>query len=98
MSGGEGYSQLKVQQYLDDVSRLDISPDQTQWYNIDVAAILSGTNVVDHEVDESSGSSLLFLERSVMLCCPKSGQMHHYPKHLLHCFVDDNRNKCDAVD
>ena len=25
-----------------------------------------------------------------------SGKMHHYPKHLLHCFVDDNR--CDFKD
>jgi|TARA_B100000809_G_scaffold90779_1_gene89303 hypothetical protein len=98
MSGEEAYTQLKVQQYLDDVSRLDISPDQTQWYNVDVASILSGTRILGHEVDESSGSSLLFLERSVMLCCPESGRMHHFPKHLLHCFVDDNRSKCDAPD
>ena len=98
MRGDEAYTQLKVQQYLDDVSRLSISPDQTQWYNVDVASVLSGTKIVDHEVDESSGSSLLFLERSVMLCCPESGSMHHYPKHLLHCFVDDNRTKCDAPD
>ena len=98
MSGEEAYTQLKVQQYLDDVSRLDISPDQTQWYNVDVASILSGTKILGHEVDESSGSSLLFLERSVMLCCPESGRMHHFPKHLLHCFVDDNRSKCDAPD
>ena len=33
-----------------------------------------------------------------MLCCPKSGRIHHYPKHLLHCFVDDNRSKSIDVD
>ena len=81
MGVDEGYTQLKVQQYLDDVSRLNISPDQTQWYNVDVANMLSDTRIIGHEVDESSGSSLLFLERSVMLCCPESGKM---PLSLIH--------------
>ena len=93
MGADEGYTQLKVQQYLDDVSRLNIPAEQTQWYNVDVANMLADTRIKGHEVDETSGSSLLFLERSVMLCCPESGRMHHFPKHLLHCFVDDNRSK-----
>ena len=97
MGADEGYTQLKVQQYLDDVSRLNIPAEQTQWYNVDVANMLADTRIKGHEVDETSGSSLLFLERSVMLC-PESGRMHHFPKHLLHCFVDDNRSKCDAAD
>ena len=83
MGADEGYAQLKVQQYLDDVSMLNIPASQTQWYNVDVANMLADTNIKGHEVDESSGSSLLFLERSVMLCCPESGKMHHFPKHLL---------------
>ena len=98
MGVDEGYTHLQVQQYLDDVSRLNISPDQTQWYNVDVANMLSDTCIMGHEVDESSGSSLLFLERSVMLCCPESGSMHHFPKNLIHCFIDDNRSKCDSPD
>jgi len=98
MGVDEGFTQLKVQQYLDDVSRLNIPSSQTQWYNVDVANMLADTRIMGHEVDETSGSSLLFLERSVMLCCPESGKMHHFPKHLLHCFVDDNRSKCDAAD
>ena len=32
---------LKVQQYLDDVSRLNIPASQTQWYNVDVANMLA---------------------------------------------------------
>ena len=67
MGGDEGYTQLKVQQYLDDVSRLNIPAEQTQWYNVDVANMLADTRIKGHEVDETSGSSLLFLERSVML-------------------------------
>ncbi|MEL0214102.1 MAG: hypothetical protein VXA41_06815 [Euryarchaeota archaeon] len=34
MGADEGYTQLKVQQYLDDVSRLNIPAEQTQWYNV----------------------------------------------------------------
>ena len=48
--------------------------------------------LIGHDIDEATGASLLFLEKSVMMCCPNSGRMHHYPKHLLHCFVDDKRN------
>ena len=33
-----------------------------------------------------------------MLCSPSSGKMQHFPKHLLHCFVDDNREKCSEHD
>ena len=93
MGADEGYTQLKVQQYLDDVSRLNIPAEQTQWYNVDVASLISNTNILGHEVDENTGSSLIFLDRSVMFCCPKSGKIHHYPKHLLHCFVDDKRGQ-----
>ena len=62
MGADEGYTQLKVQQYLDDVSRLNIPAEQTQWYNVDVANMLADTRIKGHEVDETSGSSLLFLE------------------------------------
>ena len=67
-----------------------------RWYNVDVATLLNRTRIVGHEVDTETGQSLVFFDRSLMLCCPVSGKMHHYPKHLLHCFVDDNR--CDFSD
>ena len=92
--------QLRVQEYLDDVSELDIPSAQTEWYNVDVASLLIGSKVLGHEVDQSTGDSLLFLERSVMRCSPSEGKMQHFPKHLLHCFVDDNRcesNEHDGV-
>ena len=69
----------------------------SQWYNVDVASLLNGSSIVGHELDPDSGTSLIFLKRSAMLCCPQSGRIHHFPKHLLHCFVDDNRtNQKDA--
>ncbi len=98
MSGEETASQLRVQEYLDDVSELDIPSSQTQWYNVDVASLLTSTKILGHEVCTCTGDSLLFLERSVMLCSPSSGKMQHFPKHLLHCFVDDNREKCSEHD
>ena len=79
---------LRIQEFLDDISKLQLSFAFSQWYNVDVASLISNTNILGHEVDENTGSSLIFLDRSVMFCCPKSGKIHHYPKHLLHCFVD----------
>ena len=98
MSGEETTGQLRVQEYLDDVSELDIPSSQTQWYNIDVASLLTSTKIIGHEVDKCTGNSLLFLEKSAMLCSPSSGKMQHFPKNLLHCFVDANRDKCDEHD
>jgi hypothetical protein len=98
MSAEETMAHLRVQEYLDDVSELDIPSSQTEWYNVDVASLLSGSKVLGHEVDQSTGDSLLFLEKSVMLCSPSAGKMQHFPKHLLHCFVDDNRCECSEHD
>ena len=98
MSGEETMAHLRVQEYLDDVSDLDIPSSQTEWYNVDVASLLTGSKVLGHEVDQCTGDSLLFLERSVMLCSPSAGKMQHFPKHLLHCFVDDNRCECSEHD
>ena len=98
MSQEEAVSQLKIQEYLDEVSGLDIPLSHSEWYNIDVASMLNGTRIEGHDIDPISGSSLVFLPSSVMLCCPKSGRLHHYPKNLLHCFVDDNRSTSNEVD
>ena len=98
MSAEETVAQLRVQEYLDDVSDLNIPSSQTEWYNVDVASLLTGSKVLGHEVDQCTGDSLLFLERSVMLCSPSAGKMQHFPKHLLHCFVDDNRCDCNEHD
>ena len=70
---------LRVQEYLDDVSELDIPSSQTEWYNVDVASLLTGSKVLGHEVDQCTGDSLLFLEKSVMLCSPSAGKMQHFP-------------------
>jgi hypothetical protein len=93
----ETVSQLGIQEYLDEVSGLDIPSSFSQWYNVDVASLLDGTSIVGHELDPDSGTSLIFLKRSAMLCCPESGRIHHFPKHLLHCFVDDNRSNSKDV-
>ena len=83
MSAEETMAHLRVQEYLDDVSELDMPSSQTEWYNVDVASLLNGSKVLGHEVDQCTGDSLLFLERSVMLCSPSAGKMQHFPKHLL---------------
>jgi len=89
----EATSKLRAQEYLDDVCGLDIPISYSDWYNVDVASMLTGTSILGHELDSESGDSLIFLRRSAILCSPESGRISHYPKHLLHCFVDDNRTK-----
>ena len=97
MGSEEKVSQLAIQEYLDEVASLEMPRSFSQWYNVDVASLLNGSSIVGHELDPDSGTSLIFLKRSAMLCCPQSGRIHHFPKHLLHCFVDDNRtNQKDA--
>ena len=98
MANEEAVHLLRKQEYLDEVSSLGLSPSYSTWYNVDVATLLNRTRIVGHEVDSETGQSLVFFDRSVMLCCPASGKMHHYPKHLLHCFVDDNRCDCSEHD
>ena len=72
MTKEEAASQLRIQEYLDDVSGLDIPHSESQWHHIDVASLLDGTKIEGHELDPATGSSLIFLPRSAMLCCPKS--------------------------
>ena len=98
MSDDEAIANLRVQEYLDDVSNLNLSTSESQWYNVDVATLLVNCKVVGHDIDEATGASLIFLEKSVLMCCCNSGKMHHYPKHLLHCFVDDKRDSHDNPD
>lgn len=94
MQSEEATSKLRVQEYLDDVCGLDMPISYSDWYNVDVASILSGTSILGHELDPESGDSLIFTRRSAIFCSPESGKIKHYPKHLIHCFVDDNRADC----
>ena len=98
MNREEAISQLRIQEYLDDVSEMNISHSHSQWYNVDVASLLNGSRIVGHELDAQTGSSLIFLRNSAILCCPETGRIHHYPKHLIHCFVDDNRRNSPDSD
>ena len=84
-------SQVEIQEYLDDISSLKLTKEESDWYNIDVAAMLNHVSLHGHEINEVDGSSLLFLEKSAVLCCPETAVMHHFPKNLIHCFVDDYR-------
>ena len=46
MGQEEATSQLRIQEYLDDVSGMDIPHSFSQWYNVDVASLLSGSKIV----------------------------------------------------
>ena len=54
--------------------------------------MFSSTPLLHHELDRESGESLLFLHDSLVLLCPQQRILHHFPRHLIHCFVEDRRH------
>tara|TARA_B100000902_G_scaffold80097_1_gene84791 strand:+ start:1299 stop:1736 length:438 start_codon:yes stop_codon:yes gene_type:complete len=80
--------QLHIQKFLDEISDLDLDPRIQAWYTVDVTAMLGDSNILHHEINDETGCSLLFLPKSIIHFCPNNRKMQHYPKHLVHCFVD----------
>ena len=97
MGSVETVCQENVQKFLDDVSNLRIDKRYNEWYLVDVAAVLDGCYVDNHEIDEASGDSLIFLKSSLLFCSPELGVMRHYPKNLVHCFVEDKRRSKNSL-
>ena len=81
-----------LQQILDDLQQCNLPTRQREWFHIDVAAMFSSTTIHAHEIDTDNGKSLLFLNDSLVLLCPQQHILHHFPKHLIHCFVEDRRH------
>ena len=88
---GEG--QLQVQEFLDGISDLDFNTKTRDWYTVDVSTMIQDIDIIDHEIDDVTGCSLLFLRNSVIHCCPDSQRIKHYPKHLIHCFVENRSGR-----
>ena len=86
-------SHAEVQAFFDEVLSLKLSDKHNEWYQVDVAAVLDGCDIQGHEVDQASGDSLIFLKSSLLFCSPELGVMRHYPRSLIHCFVEDKRSK-----
>ena len=80
------------QEYLDHISKCDLPQRQQEWLHIDVRAMFSSTPLIHHEIHEETGESLLFLHDSVVLLCSQQRILHHFPRHLIHCFVEDRRH------
>ena len=91
-------SHAEVQAFFDEVLSLKLSDKHNEWYQVDVAAVLDGCDIQGHEVDQASGDSLIFLKSSLLFCSPELGVMRHYPRSLVHCFVEDKRTKKDEDD
>lgn len=91
MHTGEAVSEERIQAFIDDVSNLDIEPSHLMWYQVDVANLVQNTRILHHEVHRETGECLLFLEKSLVWCSPRTGKIQHHPRHLIHCFVDDYR-------
>ena len=95
MTTAKPISHEKVQEFLDEVSSLNLPKKYSDWYHVDVSTMLSNCQVVNHEIDTVSGDSLVFLKSSLLFCSPELGVMRHYPRSLVHCFVEDKRKKKD---
>tara|TARA_B100001248_G_C27320378_1_gene426455 strand:+ start:222 stop:662 length:441 start_codon:yes stop_codon:yes gene_type:complete len=95
MTTAKPISHEKVQEFLDEVSSLNLPKKYSDWYQVDVSTMLSNCQVVNHEIDTVSGDSLVFLKSSLLFCSPELGVMRHYPRSLVHCFVEDKRKKKD---
>ena len=91
MQPNNALAEERIQAFIDDVSVMDLKPSHLMWYQVDVANLVQATNIDHHEVSPASGECLLFLEKSLVWCSPKTGKIQHHPKHLIHCFVDDYR-------
>ena len=63
-AGGEG--QLQVQEFLDGISDLDFNTKTRDWYTVDVSTMIQDIDIIDHEIDDVTGCSLLFLRNSVI--------------------------------
>jgi len=100
MQGGSdsAMSQLRVQEFLDEVCNLESCENHITWYNVDVATMLEGCRILGHSTNPEDGSAIIFLKESVVVCVPEEGSIQHYPKGTVHCFVDDKRKNAERDD
>ncbi|MGB1588666.1 MAG: hypothetical protein ACPHJD_07620 [Poseidonia sp.] len=87
-----------LQSFLDDLTRCRLPPHQHQWFQVDVATMMANTPIHFHELDKENGKSLLFLNESLVMLCPEQHVVHHFPRHLVHCFVEDRRHHLTVDD
>ncbi|MBM73695.1 MAG: hypothetical protein CMB38_05485 [Euryarchaeota archaeon] len=81
----------RLQSFLDEVAHLELSDTQREWYQVEVAAMLDGSEILMHEVQPLTGAALLFMNNGVVLAEPCCRGLRQYPRHLLHLFVEDFR-------
>ena len=91
MAPEERMAHATSQAFLDSIAELPLSNKQRDWYNVDVKTVLGGTRIVKHEVNQDNGDALVFLKSSLMYCNPSEGRLQHFPRNLVHCFIDDFR-------
>lgn len=87
-----------LQAFLDHLSQCDLPVSQQDWFQIDIAAMFGDTPIHFHELNPMTGESLLFLNESLVFLCPQQSIIHHFPRSLIHCFVEDRRRHILIVD
>ena len=91
MTSASALTDERLQHFLDSISSISMSNKNRDWYNVEVTAAIDGCSIKGHEINPSTGSAIIFLRNSLMLCVPEKGHLAHYPRNLVHCFLDDFR-------
>ena len=94
VASAEGVARLQT--FLDEVANLELPDAQHQWYQVEVATMLDGSEILMHEVQPLTGAALLFMNNGVVLAEPCCRGLRQYPKHLLHLFVEDFRGTASS--
>ena len=77
VASAEGVARLQT--FLDEVANLELPDAQHQWYQVEVAAMLDGSEILMHEVQPLTGAALLFMNNGVVLAEPCCRGLRQYP-------------------
>jgi len=95
MVQGRASFDLGRQEFLDSLVDHHLSKPVVDWYTLDVLTTIGESKIIEYDINEPTGQSLLMLKNSAILCNPETLSLRHYPRHLLHCFVEDLRKQPD---
>ena len=85
------------QEFLDTLVDYRLSKSVIDWYTLDVLTTIGESRVIEYDIKKSTGEALLMLNNSAILCDSETLSIRHYPRHLLHCFVEDLRKHPDPA-
>ena len=97
MTTESSYSPERLQAFLDSVSSMSLEHKFHEWYNVEVAAAIDGCKFT---ATKSILTPVITVvpQQECRSLRPEKGHIAHYPRHLIHCFVDDFRHNGEHDD